>query len=168
MNIHELHGRRKIFSAVDEITDENIGTVISKAFAIHEENRNEISFLHNYLKGKQPIIERRKDVRPEINNKIVENHALEINNFKVGFIFGEPVQYVKRGNCELDHTDEELPADNSIAALNEYMQEDGKLNENSAAADGAIETCNRQYRKCICCKAYTICSGAYKASHRRR
>lgn len=135
MNIHELHGRRKIFSAVDEITDENIGTVISKAFAIHEENRNEISFLHNYLKGKQPIIERRKDVRPEINNKIVENHALEINNFKVGFIFGEPVQYVKRGNCELDHTDEELPTDNSIAALNEYMQEDGKASKDRELAE---------------------------------
>ena len=89
-------------------------------------NREEIEYLHNYLRGKQPILNRVKEVRPEINNKIVENHALEINNFKVGFIFGEPVQYVKRGNCELDNTESDAPSDNGVAALNEYMQEDDK------------------------------------------
>jgi len=109
-------------------------------------NREEIEYLHNYLRGKQPILNRVKEVRPEINNKIVENHALEINNFKVGFIFGEPVQYVKRGNCELDNnTESDVPSDNGVAALNEYMQEDDKAAKDRELAEW-INQCGVGYR----------------------
>lgn len=140
-----MHGRRKIFSSVEDITEDNIREVISKAFAIHLRNKREIEFLHGYLRGKQPIINRVKEVRPEINNKIIENHALEINNFKVGFIFGEPVQYVKRGNCELDNTDGDIPSDNGVAALNEYMQEDDKAAKDRELAEW-INQCGIGYR----------------------
>ena len=66
-------------------------------FPIHQQNSWDIDYLYNYYLGDQPILNRQKDIRPEINNKIVENHAMEIVDFKKGYVFGEPIQYVRRG-----------------------------------------------------------------------
>lgn len=131
MKIEDIFGRRVIYSCVDKVTNNNICNVLKKAYAIHLENRKEIDYLHRYLKGKQPILDRIKQVRPEINNKIVENHALEINNFKVGFMFGEPVQYVRRGDCNIADSEET----SNIAILNEYMQYDGKASKDRELAE---------------------------------
>lgn len=43
---------------------------------------------------------RQKAVRPEINNRTVENHALEIVRFMTAQNFGEPIQYVSRKDDE--------------------------------------------------------------------
>ncbi|MFW2551597.1 phage portal protein, partial [Klebsiella pneumoniae] len=50
----------------------------------HDFNRKQISYLYDYVRGKQPVLDRVKKIRPEIKNTIVENHALEIKNFKNG------------------------------------------------------------------------------------
>ncbi|MDO4945688.1 MAG: phage portal protein [Ruminococcus sp.] len=141
----KLNGRRRIYSSYTEVTDENVTDIIKQAYAKHLDNREEIEYLHRYLKGDQPILRRIKEVRPEICNKIVENHAMEINNFKVGFIFGEPVQYVKRGDCQLDETKAELPSDDGIAGLNEYMQEDDKASKDRELAEW-INQCGVGYK----------------------
>ena len=77
----QMFGRRVIKSSVTEITDENVVEVLLKALSIHALNRSEIDYLWEYYKGKQPILNRTKEVRPEICNRIVENRANEIVSF---------------------------------------------------------------------------------------
>ena len=113
MDTRTMHGRRVITTDVTEITAENVVEVLEEAMKLHEKNRSEIDYLWKYFKGEQPILQREKTVRPEICNKIVENRANEIVSFKVGYLCGEPIQYVGR-NCEEAVT-------NGVGTLNEYM-----------------------------------------------
>lgn len=92
----DLFGRRVIYSDVEEINAENVLDVINRARVVHEKNKVEIDFLYKYYKGDQPILYRKKDIRPEICNKIVENRANEVVSFKVGYLCGEPIQYISR------------------------------------------------------------------------
>jgi len=93
-------GRRKIYSDATEITENNVADELSKALVEHGKNSVEIDYLYNYYKGKQPVLNRTKTIRPEINNKMVENRANEIVEFKSGYLCGEPLQYVSRGTSE--------------------------------------------------------------------
>ena len=113
MDTRTMYGRRVITTDVTEITAENVVAVLEEAMKLHEKNRSEIDYLWKYYKGEQPILQRSKTVRPEICNKIVENRANEIVSFKVGYLCGEPIQYVGR-NCEESVT-------NGVGTLNEYM-----------------------------------------------
>ena len=73
-----LYGRRMIKSDETEVTVENVVAILNKALPYHWENRSEIQYLWYYYRGLQPILNREKQVRPEICNKIVENRANEI------------------------------------------------------------------------------------------
>ena len=73
-----LHGRRLIKVDEVEINEQNIVRVLQTALTVHEMNRSDIDYLWNYYRGKQPIEDRIKQVRPEINNKVVINRAEEI------------------------------------------------------------------------------------------
>lgn len=108
-----MFGRREILTPVDNITRENVVEVLNKALAVHSMNSVEIDYLYRYMKGEQPILSRQKKVRPEICNKIVENHASEIVLFTSGYFLGEPVTYVRRGERD--------GASNDISKLNDYM-----------------------------------------------
>lgn len=92
-----MYGRQVIYTDVKEIDKSNVVEILEKALQTHRRNRSEIQYLYDYYKGKQPILNRVKEVRPEINNKLVENNANHIVSFKVGYLMGEPVQYVNRG-----------------------------------------------------------------------
>ena len=113
MDTRTMYGRRVITTDVTEITADNVVEVLKKAMEDHELNRGEIEYLWKYFKGDQPILRRTKTVRPEICNKIVENRANEIVSFKVGYLCGEPIQYVGRSN--------DSAVGESICSLNEYM-----------------------------------------------
>ena len=113
MDTRTMYGRRIITTDVTEITAENVVEVLEEAMKLHEKNRSEIDYLWKYFKGEQPILQREKTVRPEICNKIVENRANEIVSFKVGYLCGEPIQYVGR-TCEQAVTQ-------GVGTLNEYM-----------------------------------------------
>jgi SPP1 family phage portal protein len=108
-----MYGRRVITTDVAEITAANVVDVIRRAMETHDLNRSEIEYLWKYYKGNQPILTRKKAVRPEICNKIVENRANEIVSFKVGYLCGEPIQYVGR------NSEEEITG--GVGTLNEYM-----------------------------------------------
>lgn len=108
-----LFGRREITSAVSAITQENVVSVLNWALVDHNKNSAEIDYLYRYVRGDQPILGRSKKVRPEINNKIVENHAAEIAQFTSGYFLGEPVTYVHRG--------ENNSSSDDIRLLNDYM-----------------------------------------------
>ena len=121
----QMFGRRVIKTSATHITRENVTEVLLKALSVHALNRSEIDYLWEYYKGKQPILYRQKDVRPEITNRIVENRANEIVSFKVGYLCGEPIQYVGRNG------DEEITK--GVMKLNELM-----LAEDKAAQDQEI------------------------------
>ena len=113
MDTRTMYGRRVITTDAIEITADNVVEVLEEAMKLHEKNRFEIDYLWKYFKGEQPIMTRTKTVRPEICNRIVENRANEIVSFKVGYLCGEPIQYVGRSS------DEATTA--GISTLNEYM-----------------------------------------------
>lgn len=120
-----------------EVTIDNVVKILRKALPYHWKNRSEISYLWSYYKGRQPILNRVKDVRPEITNKIVENRANEIVSFKSGYLMGEPLQYVSRGN-----------ADNiadAINQLNEFVFAEEKPAKDKELADW-FHICGTSYR----------------------
>ena len=122
-----LFGRTEIITPVEEITRNNVCDVLSKALLVHQTNSFQIDYLYRYMKGDQPILTRTKKVRPEICNKIVENHAAEITQFTSGYFLGEPLTYVRRG--------ERGQSSNEITMLNDFM-----FFENKASRDKEIAT----------------------------
>ena len=133
----EMYGRRVITTDAVEITDENIAKELNKAFDTHNLNRGEIEYLWNYYRGKQPILLRKKTVRPEICNKIVENRANEIVSFKVGYLCGEPIQYVGRNGDE--------SVSQAIAELNEMMFSENKATQDKEVVEWQM-ICGTAYR----------------------
>ena len=132
-----LHGRRVIYTDQPEVTVENVVAVLRKALPTHWKNRNEIEYLWNYYKGRQDILSRVKLVRPEICSKIVENRAAEIVTFKSGYLMGEPIQYVSRGDGE--------NLTEAINQLNEYVFAEEKASKDKELADW-FHICGTGYR----------------------
>lgn len=118
------YGRLKIYSDAKEITAENVIDEVSKAYAVHCQNQAEIEALWNCYRGKTKILHKKKEVREEINHKINENRAYEVVKFHKGYVFGEPVQYVRRENTASKQADDVIAAD--INALNGYMADANK------------------------------------------
>lgn len=121
----QMFGRTVIYTDVSSVTSENVCEVLNKALTVHAQNESECDYLYNYRKGKTPILAKKKEVRPEINNIVCENRADEIVNFKTGYGFGEPVQYILRG--------EKKSLIKDLDTLNDYM-----FTENKSAADRKI------------------------------
>ena len=130
-------GRKEIFSDVNEITKDNIVKVLKKAMEVHRFNRAQIEYLYNYKNGKQPVLNRKKEIRPEICNKVVVNRANEIVSFKDSYLMGKPVQYVGRTEGE------EITKD--IKSLNDYMYAAKKASSDKKLATW-FHTCGVAYR----------------------
>ena len=133
----EMYGRRVITTDAVEITDGNIVDELNRAFDTHNLNRGEIEYLWNYYRGQQPILQRKKTVRPEICNKIVENRANEIVSFKVGYLCGEPIQYVGRNGDE--------SVSKAITELNEMMFSENKATQDKELVEWQM-ICGTAYR----------------------
>ena len=133
----EMYGRRMITTDATEITNANIVQELNDAFSTHISNRGEIEYLWNYYRGKQPILQRTKEVRPEICNKIIENRANEIVSFKVGYLCGEPIQYVGRNSDE--------KVSQAIAELNEMMFSENKATQDKEVVEWQM-ICGTAYR----------------------
>ena len=131
-----LNGRRIIMTDETEVTPANVVSILNKALPVHEKNRAEIIYLWNYYRGLQPIVNRTKDVRPEICNRIVENRANEIVSFKTGYLMGEPLQYVSRGEGDVTE---------AINTLNEYVFAEEKPTKDKELADW-FHICGTSFR----------------------
>ena len=120
-DIH-FFGRRKLLSSYkkSEINEETLTEILPQVLREHELNASEIDYLYNYYKGKQPILDKTKIVRPEINNITLENHAFEIVEFKKSYVYGEPIQYVQKGEKEGEKINPE------ISLLNKFMESEDK------------------------------------------
>lgn len=132
-----LNGRRMILTDKTEVNIGNVVQILRKALPYHWKNRSEISYLWSYYKGRQPILNRVKEVRPEITNKIVENRANEIVSFKSGYLMGEPLQYVSRGNAE--------NIADAINQLNEFVFAEEKPAKDKELADW-FHICGTSFR----------------------
>ena len=86
-----LHGRRIIYTDYDTVTKENVEQLVNDAMLVHSRNRQEIEILYDYWRGKTAIENKTKEVREEINHKICENRAYEIERFFQGYVFGEAI-----------------------------------------------------------------------------
>lgn len=132
-----LFGRRVIYTEVREINAGNVIDVLQKALFTHLQNQADIDYLYWYYKGNQPILNRVKEVRPEINNMVVENRANEIVSFKTGYLVGEPVQYVSRGG--------ESNIASEVLTLNDYMLSEDKAFKDKELVDW-MHICGTAYR----------------------
>lgn len=124
-SIHTKCGRSVIRMNIPDrqLTADELNTILSKSIKIHFSNVQHISYLYNYYLGKQPILNRAdKKVRPEIDNRTVENWAKYITDFKVGFIWGEPIQLIKSKNEKPDEIENaaEDAIDEQVNLLNRY------------------------------------------------
>jgi SPP1 family phage portal protein len=109
-------------------TSENaktIGDILTHIWSSHNQNANEIDYLEKYYRGYQPILGKRKDIRPSINNIILENNAYFVVNFKVGYVFGEPIQFIQRGDI----------ANPEVGILNGYAVAEDKYDKDSELAE---------------------------------
>ena len=131
------YGRRVIYTNQNNIDGTNILEELGKAIGIHNQNAMEIEYLDRYYRGDCPILYRKKDVRPEVNNKIVENIAQFIVETKTSAMVGEPVQYVLRGT--------DKAKSEQIANLNTIMESEDKA-----------------YYDVSLCRWRSICGTAYR------
>ena len=111
-------GRMVITTKQERITKENIVQELQSALSIHQQNAMEINYLDGYYRGDQPILYRSKQVRPDVNNRVVENLAMFIVETKTAEMAGEPIQYVLHG------TDEEKSR--QVSELNTIMEGEDK------------------------------------------
>ena len=132
-----MYGRKPIYTDVKEVTAENIFSVLSEAWPIHQKNRADIQYLWDYYKGKQPVLQRVKTERPDILNKVVVNKAHSIVSFKSGYLIGEPIAYVNRSDKE-----EVTP---ELLQLNDYMYTAGKHGVDKKIIDW-MHICGTAYR----------------------
>ena len=112
------YGRKIAYTDVEAITQDNVVKVVGNCIGTFNWNKHIIKYLWDYYKGDQPIRYRVKKVRDDITNRIVENHAYEIVQFKTGQSYGEPVQYISR-------KDEEA-VNKAVDTLNDYMEDANK------------------------------------------
>lgn len=107
------YGRKIAYTDVEAITPDNILKVLGETIGVFNHNRPIIRYLWAYYRGDQPIRYRTKVSRDDIVNKIVENHAYEFVQFKVGQSYGEPIQAVSRKDDDKINT--------AVDDYNDYM-----------------------------------------------
>lgn len=146
--IREYHGRYKITLPMTKEEfygggePDTIGRIIESlpyVLTAHNKNAQAIDYLFNYYKGKQPILNKTKVVREDINHIVVENHAFEIVEFKKSFLYGDPIQYVQKGNKNLKTISKE------VSKLNDYCENIGKAEDDKQLAEWQY-ICGTAYR----------------------
>lgn len=118
-------GRLDIYASSDDITPENVVSELNTALPYHVQNLLAEDFLYWYRRNVQPILNRHKEVRPEILNIVQENHADEIVAFKNGYFLTQPAFYTARADAAQDKVDK----------LNEYLYRSYKQQVDNELAD---------------------------------
>ena len=132
--VAQFYGRKVLYDDYlpEDVTSEDtsanaktIGEILEHVWSSHIQNANEIDYLEKYYRGYQPILGKRKDIRPTINNIVLENNAYFVVNFKVGYVFGEPIQFIQRGDI----------ANPEVGVLNGYAIAENKYDKDSELAE---------------------------------
>lgn len=121
------YGRKIAYTSVDKITADNVVKVIGECIGTFYYNKPVVRYLWNYYKGDQPILYRQKLTNEDITNRIVENHAYEIVQFKVGQTYGEPIQFISRKDDEA--------VNKAVDMLNDFMADANKQEKDIKAGE---------------------------------
>lgn len=149
-----MFGRSPVLVDYEEVGDDNVLEALRDALTKFARNREQCLYLWDYYRGKQPVLERTKDVRPEINNKIVENHAQEVVAFKVGYQLAEPLQYTLRNH---DGTaGPEGGSDETESGYTSHLSDLNELNTLMFAADKASSDRDLFEHMCVCGVGYRM------------
>lgn len=125
--VHGRYGRKIAYTNAEEINSGNVVKVIGNCIGKFNFNKPIIKYLWNYYKGDQPVLYRQKTTNGDIKNVVVENHAYEIVQFKVGQTYGEPVQFISRVD------DERI--NKAVDMLNDYMADANKQEKDIKAGE---------------------------------
>lgn len=121
------YGRKIAYANVEQITADNIVNVIGNCIGAFYFNKTIIRYLWNYYKGDQPVLYRTKVQNADITNKVPENHAYEIVQFKVGQTYGEPIQLISRKD------DDRI--NNAVDEFNDYLTDANKQEKDIKAGE---------------------------------
>ncbi len=122
-----LFGRRDITTNAEYIDANNVLIELNRCLIIHMLNSQEEEYLYWYRRGFQPVLGKTKEIRPDINNQVVENHAEEIVQFKNGYFLTQPAVYISRK--------EEEESAKKVKELNEYLYRSGKALADTKCSD---------------------------------
>lgn len=125
--VRGCYGRKIAYTNVDTITANNVVKVIGDTIGAFYWNKPIIKYLWTYYKGDQPILYRTKRSNEDIINKIVENHAYEWVQFKVGQSYGEPIQFISRKDDEA--------INKAVDTLNDFMADANKQEKDIKAGE---------------------------------
>lgn len=126
------YGRKIAYANAEEITEENILQIVGECIGVFNWNKAIFKYLWDYKNGDQPIRYRKKVVRDDVNNPIVENHAWEIVRFKNGQTNGEPIQ------CVCTKKDKEI--NESVDRFNDYCKNAGKHSKDISSGEWTSAT----------------------------
>lgn len=121
------YGRKIAYADVEQITAGNIVKVVGNCIGAFYFNKTIIRYLWNYYKGDQPVLYRTKIQNADITNKVSENHAYEIVQFKVGQTYGEPIQLISRKD------DDRI--NNAVDEFNDYLTDANKQEKDIKAGE---------------------------------
>lgn len=132
-------GRTKLlteYKSVDVLDITTMASIVNVALAEHYLNKADIDYLVDYRNGTQTILEKEKDVRPEVNNKLVINHAQMVTRLIIGYFLGTPIQYIQNGDTTKK---------TQIDELNKYVQYEDKASVDKEIGDFQ-SICGTAYR----------------------
>lgn len=115
---------RSMGSTAPELNSESIPKIFKDIWYNHFLNGVEVEYLLNYYRGSQDILDRVKVVRPDVDNRIVFNHALAVTRDIVGYTFGKPIRYVHRTEQARD----------AVRTLNEMVEAEDKFTSDQELA----------------------------------
>jgi len=122
-----LYGRRRIYATSDVITADNVIAEVNNALNPHQANMREEEYLYWYRRGIQPIIDRTKERRKDICNKVTVNNADMVVSFKNGYFLQKAATYISRKDSE--------EITNKVKELNEYVALSGKYEADNSVVD---------------------------------
>lgn len=125
--VRGCYGRKIAYTNVEMITAKNVVKVIGSCIGSFYWNKTAIKYLWDYYKGDQPVLYRTKLSNEDILNKVVENHAYEIVQFKVGQTYGEPIQFISRKDDET--------INKAVDILNDFMSDANKQEKDIKAGE---------------------------------
>nr|DAJ85677.1 MAG TPA: Portal [Bacteriophage sp.] len=120
-------GRKIAYTDATEINSQNVVDIIGNCIGCFYKNKPAIKYLWKYYKGDQPVLYRTKISNEDIINKVVENHAYEIVQFKVGQTYGESIQFISRKD------DEKI--NKAVDDLNDFMADANKQEKDVKAGE---------------------------------
>ena len=128
--MNNLHGRLPIYTSISEFSPDRtleILAEVNEAMTVHGLNLQQMEELYGYRRGITPIQNKKKEIRPEINNKVNVNLAGSIVDFDNGYFLTQPATYIPRKGRE--ETAEK------VQELNEYLYRSGKHDADNELVD---------------------------------